>query len=447
MTLPGDFQDEALLTGIYSAFEPFRPPDEDTYVDFEAVRGGWNVWRELGRRISRAQGFSTCQLYSGHRGVGKSTELLRLKEALEQRKYQVVYFAADEQDIEPQDAEYADILLACTRHLVQEVILEGQNPLVQWLGDRWSEFSEFALQDIEFDKLNVQQKLGAFGQINANLRAVPKIRGQVRQEMNKHTVSLVAALNEFIERAHKKLKKEGKRGIVVIADNLDRIVDIRDDENRSNHDRIYLDRSEQMQGIDCHVIYTVPISLVCSDRATQVENLYDRDILPMVRVRNEDGTPNPDGMAKMRELLQRRVQKVNPRLADTLDSDVFESAEVVDSLCAMSGGHVRNLMQMVQKAVDWTDELPIGKRAVQIAIGEARKTYRDTIQADWWQALVEVHRRKRIANDDLHRLFLYNRCVLEYREIDEFGELREWYDVHPAILTIDKFKELLAEPA
>lgn len=105
--MPLDFPDEEILTGIYSAFEPFRPPDEDTYVDFEEVRGGWNVWRELGRRISRAKGFSTCQLYSGHRGVGKSTELLRLKEALEQRKYQVVYFAADEQDIEPQDAEYA----------------------------------------------------------------------------------------------------------------------------------------------------------------------------------------------------------------------------------------------------------------------------------------------------------------------------------------------------
>ncbi|WP_353736013.1 MULTISPECIES: hypothetical protein [unclassified Okeania] len=45
----------------------------------------------------------TCQLYAGHRGAGKSTELLRLKQYLESQKIFVVYFAADEQDIDAED--------------------------------------------------------------------------------------------------------------------------------------------------------------------------------------------------------------------------------------------------------------------------------------------------------------------------------------------------------
>lgn len=86
------------LTEIYSSFEPFQPPSKEAYVDCQEVRGGWEVVRELGRKITRSKK-PTCQLYSGHRGVGKSTELLRLKEYLEQQKYFVVYFAADDEDI------------------------------------------------------------------------------------------------------------------------------------------------------------------------------------------------------------------------------------------------------------------------------------------------------------------------------------------------------------
>jgi len=64
-----------LLTEIYNVFDPFDPPPKEAYVNCEAVRGNWSVLRELGRKIIRCN-HSTCQLYTGHRGVGKSTELL-----------------------------------------------------------------------------------------------------------------------------------------------------------------------------------------------------------------------------------------------------------------------------------------------------------------------------------------------------------------------------------
>jgi hypothetical protein len=59
----------------------------------------------LGRKIERSQNKPLAQLYAGHRGTGKSTELLRLKKYLEERKCHVVYFAADEGDIDPEDAD------------------------------------------------------------------------------------------------------------------------------------------------------------------------------------------------------------------------------------------------------------------------------------------------------------------------------------------------------
>lgn len=108
MPLQPKLSADDLLTEIYSSFEPFLPPPEGTYVNYEAVRGKWNVVRELDNRITRSKK-PTCQLYSGHRGVGKTTELLRLKDHLEAKHYKVVYFAVDDEDVETQDAEYADI--------------------------------------------------------------------------------------------------------------------------------------------------------------------------------------------------------------------------------------------------------------------------------------------------------------------------------------------------
>lgn len=217
-----------LLTDINSSFEPFEQPKQEVYVDCKEVRGKWDVLRELGGKIILSKK-PTCQLYIGHRGVGKSTELLQLKDYLEQQRYFVVYFAADEQDIEPQDAEYADILFACTRHLVEAIKLKNHNPLLNWMKDRWESLKDLALTEVSFGE-------------------------------------------------------------------------------PSNYDEIYLNRSEMLRGLKCHVIYTVPISMVYSERATQLEDNYDKpDVLPMVMVRNLDGSPNPAGLGKFRELITKRI--------------------------------------------------------------------------------------------------------------------------------------------
>ena len=95
-----------LLTQIYNAFDPFEPlpAGDPAYVDCAEVRGDTNILVDLGNKILRSERM-VCQLYAGHRGGGKSTELLRLKDHLEKEGCVVVYFAADEDDIDPEDAQ------------------------------------------------------------------------------------------------------------------------------------------------------------------------------------------------------------------------------------------------------------------------------------------------------------------------------------------------------
>ena len=82
-----------LLKRLFNAFKPFEPlkPGSPVYVDCREVRGDGDVITDLATNIEYSDN-NTCQLYAGHRGAGKSTELLRLKEHLENNGYFIVSY-------------------------------------------------------------------------------------------------------------------------------------------------------------------------------------------------------------------------------------------------------------------------------------------------------------------------------------------------------------------
>ncbi len=94
--------------------------DRKYYIDFSSVRGG-NIIRELGRTITvLSPDKPTCQLFTGHIGCGKSTELQRLKAELEQQGFYAVYFESS-QVLEMADVDVTDILLAIARQVTESL--------------------------------------------------------------------------------------------------------------------------------------------------------------------------------------------------------------------------------------------------------------------------------------------------------------------------------------
>ncbi|MDJ0798512.1 MAG: AAA family ATPase [Calothrix sp. MO_167.B12] len=438
--MAGDFK---FLRQIYNSFDPFQPlpAGDPAYVDCREVRGDGDILVEVGREILYSERMTT-QLYAGHRGAGKSTELLRLQKFLDDNGCFVVYFPADEQDIEPEDAEYTDILLACTRHLLEALKDANPAPLLNWLKSRWQDLQDLALAEVAFDKLSVNLQIAQFAKITANLRTEPTQRHKIRQLVNPHTVSLIEALNEFIKDGKKNLP-EGYEQLVVIADNLDRIVPVTQEDGRNNHDQIFIDRSEQLKALDCHVIYTVPISMVYSNRATDLRDIYgaDAQVLPMIMVQTPENEPHQRGIDKIKEVLQKRINRVKPEMSIV---EMFEEQEGLQQLCLMSGGHVRNLLLLMKEAIKYSDTLPIRNRALQRSISEARNTYRNTVYANEWGALAKVYETKQIENQELYRNLLFQRCVLEYRYLNEKEEIQCWYDIHPLIKGVKEFQNAYA---
>lgn len=426
------------LRDLYNAFDPFQPlpVGDSAYVDCNAVRGDGDILQAVGREILLSAR-KTCQLYAGHRGAGKSTELLRLQKHLNDQGFFVVYFAAEEEDIDPEDVQYTDILLACTKNILAAFKNLDSQPVLYWLKERWEDLKDLLQTQISFEELSLEVQVSQFAKITTKMRSEPNERRKIRDKINPHTTTLTEALNKFIQNAKKNLPP-GYSDLVLIADNLDRIVPIIQPDGRSNHDQIFIDRQNQLKALDCHLVYTVPISLLYSDRATSLTEIYGTpQVLPMIMVRTPDNQPYQPGIDKVIEILKKRLEKVDPS-RDIIS--LFENQDSLNQLCLMSGGHARNLLLLMKQALEYTNTLPISKRALQRSISELRNTYKDTIHANQWEALANVFRTKDIVNNELYRNLLFNRPILEYHSQNEEGEIERWYDIHPLIIGIKEFQ-------
>ena len=436
-TMTSDF---AFLKRLYNAFDPFRPlpAGDPAYVDCTDVRGDGDILEAVGREILYSNR-KTCQLYAGHRGAGKSTELLRLQQYLDEKGFFVVYFAADEEDIDPEDVQYTDILLACTRNILAAFKdRTDSQAILNWLKERCEDLKDLLQTKISIEELSIEAQVSQFAKITTKMRSEPGERRKIRDLINPHTTTLTKALNEFIRDAKKNLPL-GYDQLVLIADNLDRIVPVTKADNRSNHDEIFIDRNEQLKDLDCHLVYTIPISLLYSDRASSLTDIYGTpQVLPMIMVQTSENEPYQKGINKVIELLQKRLNTVD---ANKSIVDFFESRSSLEMLCLMSGGHARNLLLLMKEALKYTNSLPITNKALQRSVSELRNTYKNTIYANEWKALAKVHHDKEITNDKLYRGLLFNRCILEYRYQEQNGESNVWYDIHPLIKGIKEFQD------
>jgi energy-coupling factor transporter ATP-binding protein EcfA2 len=422
-------QERAVLKKLYNVFKP-EPllADDQAYVDYQAVRGGKNVLDEIGQHILWSDK-PTCSLFSGHRGCGKSTELLRLQRHLEKQNLKVIYFAADENDIDPEDARYTDILLACTRHILQELkdISEGQ-ALRKWLTHIWDNIKELATIEMAVESVSLEIP---FIKMNANLRGNPTTREKIRDLLDPYTVNLLTALNEFIADAEKQLK--GQK-LVLIVDNLDRITPVYKSQlSKTNLEEIFIDRCQQLKGLACHVVYTVPISLLYSDKATHLEDRYEPIVsLPGIKVHNKlTREPYQPGIDTLLELVEKRMQ-----IASNYDlKAIFCDDKVIADLCLLSGGHLRNFIYLLRATLRYLPQAQTATEAANKAIANMRDTYRDGINEDDWSRLVAVYSQQHMPNETEYRHLLFGRSILEYYE-----DNHKWQDVHPLIWEIEKFK-------
>ena len=431
------------ITRFFRACEPNESlgPDDARYVDCDAVRGE-NLVEVYERGFRRAAPERPeIKLFAGHRGVGKTSELLRLKRMLErpssgqQRAFKVIYYDVS-RSLDPNDLEFPD-LLVCTAAEVQRQLREANIPgfdaATTYLAGVWDEIKRLLKSKVVLTGAEVEVP---FATLAVELRNRPDARRALREAIESQSTSLLGAVNDLLQSAAVRLRGLGQEGLVLLIDGLDKLV-LRPLEDGSNtHIRLFCDRAEQLTSLQAHAVYTVPISLIYSARCAQLEQSFGEFNVPvaMIRVRGDDrsdATAETAGMKKMQEMIEARC-----RYAKVKIGEVFEKAETGQYLCRMTGGHPRHLMMFLQSAVNAVGGFPITQAAAEKAVRNYANSLVREIPDEMWDKLPRFFEpQDDIPKDEIHQQMLFLLHVFEYMN----G--RPWYEVNPVIRTLPRFSD------
>ena len=427
--------------------------DKKYYIDFSTVRGG-KVVEDLKDNISLfSDGQPTCQLFTGHIGCGKSTEILQLKQQLESEGFHVVYFESS-QDMEMGDVDLSDILLAIARRVVESLeaikvkteakgfraMLNGAVKILQTEIELAGEVGIEGMGKVEASTSGEFSLSLGIGKLSAKTKDSPDVRSKLRGYMEPKTNGLLDLINqEILTPAIADLKKLGKEGLVVIVDNLDRVDDSPKPWGRPQTEYLFVDRAEQLRKLECHLVYTMPLALRFSrDYGTLTARfMTDPIVLPMVPVVRRDGTTHQEGMALLRQMILSRVMPDSSE-GDRLKSvtEVFDSITTLDRLCFASGGHVRNIMRLLNDALRKQRGLPVTLEVLEDTIRKRRNELVLSIDDQEWNLLRQVNATKKVVGDDGYQTLIRSMYVYEYQDVDG-----SWFEVNPVLATAQEFSQ------
>ncbi|MCP4344861.1 MAG: ATP-binding protein [Desulfobacterales bacterium] len=421
------------LKKLFRAFNPkttldyANSEDRKFYVDFSSVRSE-DLIREWKRTIINSDE-PTCQLFTGHIGTGKSTELLRLKTELEEEKYHVVYFRSS-RDLDMGDIDITDILLQIARNIYESLSEIEISIRPGYFSRLFGEIKELLQKDID---ISVETVLNVgIAKINAKTKDSPKLRSKLRDYLEARTDSIIDSINnEIIEKAVQNLEDAGKKNLVVIVDNLDRMDNTPKPSGRTQPEHVFIDRGEHLQELNCHLVYTIPMTLIYSNNAAILSSKFGDKIkvLPMNLVQFRDGSRNENGIDLFRQMVMKRVfPDFNEKEHLEKVELIFESPEILDRLCILSGGHVRNLLRFIYTCLQKEDP-PLTSNVLENVIRGERDDLVRRINSDEWTILQNIVENQYSSGDEKYHTLL--RTMFAFEHQDETGV---WFGINPLLM-------------
>jgi hypothetical protein len=350
--------------------------------------------------------------FSGHRGCGKSTELLHLAAHPGiQKKYWTLNFSIrEEADII--DLDFRDILLAIGSRMFRDYRKAGGKLPDQLLKElnSWRGKVEEEVKTIHSGRAAFEIGAGIdafFTNTGLKMKLEPATRAELRQVFEKDITGLISVINNIATAIY---SKEHRIPLILI-DDLDK-------PNLEEARAIFHDRRNIMMQPNIAIIYTVSSALFYTK---EFEAIRDRAIfLPNVKLHlhHQPEVKDIEGYFTLRHFVHDRL---DPRLVDNL---------ALEEAIANSGGVFREMARIMRTAIGRARRRKAAKVEiidVEWATTEIRNEYRRILDQDDIALLKKVHQQNRLEFDDRLRPLLQLLAVLEYRN----GE--NWCDIHPVL--------------
>ena len=430
---------KALLTRFYRALpdQGSTDPEENRkyYVDRKLSETSFDPVAELMVRISMAEG-AASYLFSGMRGSGKTTELVRMGRLLEENEHCAVFYT----DI----ADYINLRVPLG---VEDTILAMLGALSDAFEKRfdidhagesyWTRLVNFLTRTkIDVKDWAIKASVAeASAELKGSLNTEPTFRQNLRQALNGSADAFLRDAREYAASLVKKARTESdQKNVVLIVDSLERISAASGDETKmfDGLKEVFFNQREKLRFDTLTVIYSVPPYLDAVIPGVSQGFGGITYGLPHFKVGKLNSAREfergQDGIDQMIEIIDRRFAEWHQVL----------SRYALEELAFQSGGNVRRFLNLIRnllvKLQSTTISLPLPSdqnQVVEAVLQTAREPFQFLSEADrtWLRKIAAESKISTTTQEDLPtvlRLFDTS-LILDYRN----GE--RWYQILPLV--------------
>lgn len=425
---------EQLLKQFFGALEdkPLAPGDAYYVAEINASAAHDPI-AELAAQISWNE-TANVYAFTGQRGTGKSTELLRLKKRLEDEGMMVFLADVSEYMNLTTAVELSDFLITITGALSEKVNEKlKQNPAKQsfWEQLRKLLTTEVKLEGIEIDADPVSFKFA--------LKDDPDFRQRLQTALQGHANKIVKQARDFAAGVVTLVRQEyndPNKKVVFIVDSVERIRGVGSGAEAvyKSVENLFSGHAANLRFPQLHVVYTVPPYLPALAGAVGAY-LGGAAVfsLPSAHVfKKKSREPDPAGIDLFEQVIAKRFGQWK---------SVF-TKQGLNRLAQNSGGDLRDFFRLIKlcltRAASPSVSLPVDETVIAHAESLVRNDMLPIAEDDkaWLKRITQTFESAHKSIDKLPTLARYfeGKLVLNYRN----GE--DWYDVHPLLRDmIDKY--------
>ncbi len=378
----------------------------------------------------------------GHAGVGKSTEITRLLEEVEERQIGVRLSVTTE--LNPASFKVFDVVMLMMIRLAEEAKERGAPPELSVSKiERLFDTEETKQSSSRDSAVSAEAGAGVkdgsgwaalfnlFGSVKAEMKYSAERKSETKEyHFRRHLPDLVEACNQLINACNESLFAKEKREWILIIEDLER-AGISPEQLKE----LFIQYGTVFTSLNVNMIFTIPIWLAYSQEAERLP--LEKHMIYDTPVYKQDHSPHVDGRSAVQQVLEARV---SPAL--------FAKGQM-ERLIVASGGNLRDLFALVQDAGGAArrrihGEKVIGDDDVTRSINKMRRDYRMKLGISPYDqhSISDEDKTKRLisvyGNESGNKTpdpVLY--ALLRARALQEFNS-QYWFGVHPLVVDILK---------
>jgi len=361
----------------------------------------------------------------GHRGTGKTSELLSLKNKIKDTNcYFVIFTDLSEGKLDTNNIEVVDILILLLEDLIhaleKENIEVGSDTLesfYNWYAERISEVNKSV--DIT-SKIKVEGEAKVtipffsklMAQTTASLASTNKTKETVRNVFKPKISDFIFKFNYFIlsMKEEFQLKDNGYKDLLFMIDGFEKIGSL---ENRK---KVIIDDSIIFDKIQSNLLMTLPIELF---EHAGIIRTYAR-IIPFSLINIE----RDEAKIRVEEFILKRV-----------DKDLFENQEVIDEIIKYGAGSPRETLRIIGEIYAETQSRILDMKSLRKVIRVIGEDQVNALKEQDLELLRDIYTNKDIMRSDRKAELLVTKTILEYGS--------ENPKINPSLIENSKFQRLM----